>query len=268
MADWGADTRMRATTGAQGGAWARRSLFLLIGQSNMAGRAELDAETGVTRPRISRLTPRGTWEPAADPLHRESPGLPGIGPGMSFALTVALAMPDAAIGLVPCAVGGAPLARWLKGADLFDAAVDRTRGALATGGSLAAILWHQGESDALAVADAGTYEARLRETIGHLRHALGDATVPFIAGELGLFLPPAEFPGAAQVNAALRHLAGRVLRYACVSSLGLTDKGDRKHFDTASQRELGQRYAAAYLGLVAPARPGPAAMRPNGAQST
>ena len=38
---------------------------------------------------------------------------------------------------------------------------------------------------------------------------------------------------------------------AYVSSDGLRDKGDTLHFDAASQRLFGERYARAYLALVA-----------------
>lgn len=37
---------------------------------------------------------------------------------------------------------------------------------------------------------------------------------------------------------------------AFVSSEGLTDKGDLAHFDAKSARELGKRYAEAYLELI------------------
>jgi hypothetical protein len=226
---------------------APRFVFLLIGQSNMAGRAALDEEASMPTARVFRFGPYGAWEPASDPLHQQELGYAGTGPGMSFAHVLAKAMPDIEIGLVPCAVGATALARWVKGGDLFENAVQRTRAALENGGILAAILWHQGESDARSEADAATYSARLAGMIHNLREELGAEDAPFIAGELGTFLTPADFPGAAQVNAALHELAGRAARCMCVSSAGLVDKGDRKHFDTASQRELGRRYAAAFL---------------------
>ena len=37
---------------------------------------------------------------------------------------------------------------------------------------------------------------------------------------------------------------------AYVSAEGLEDRGDQLHFSAASARELGRRYAAAYLGLL------------------
>jgi len=221
-------------------------IFLLIGQSNMVGRGPLDADAGVPDLPIYRFTPQGVCEKAADPLHSDGPKKGGVGPGMSFAQAVASSMPGTEIGLIPCALGDTPLARWVKSGDLFEMAVRRTR-TVRQSGTLAAILWHQGESDARSLEDSGTYEDRLRGMILDVRHDLGAADIPFIAGELGTFLSAVDFPGAALINASLRGLGGRVPNYACVSSGALTDKGDHKHFDTPSQRELGRRYASAFL---------------------
>ena len=232
------------------GGSAERLVFLLVGQSNMAGRAPLDDEAGRTDPRIMQFDAEGVWIPATDPLHPPQFGFAGTGPGMSFARTMASALPGCEIGLIPCAVGATPLARWEPDGDLFQNAANRLRLALAEGESLAGILWHQGETDARTEADAATYEARLETAIRAWRALPGAAQAVFVCGELGRFLSPTDFPGAARVNAALRNLAARTPRGACISSAGLVDKGDRKHFDTASQREFGRRYAEAFLGIT------------------
>ena len=44
--------------------------------------------------------------------------------------------------------------------------------------------------------------------------------------------------------------AASVPNVAYVSTDGLRDKGDTVHFDSASARTLGERYAMAYLVLV------------------
>lgn len=226
---------------------SRRLVFLLVGQSNMAGRAPLDDAAGRTEPRILLFAADGVWIPAADPLHPPQAGSAGTGPGMSFARTVATALPECEIGLIPCAVGATPLARWEPDGDLFHEAAKRLQTALAQGGSLAGILWHQGETDAQTESNAATYEARLERAVRAWRALPGAARAVFVCGELGRFLSPVAFPGAARVNAALRSVGGRTPHSACVSSAGLADKGDRKHFDTPAQRELGRRYAEAFL---------------------
>jgi hypothetical protein len=86
--------------------------------------------------------------------------------------------------------------------------------------------------------------------IARLRADLNAPAVPVVAGELGEFLK--DRPGISHfpiINQALREAAGRISRYACVSSAGLTDIGDHLHFDAPSQRIFGERYAEAYLGI-------------------
>lgn len=229
---------------------SKRLVFLLVGQSNMAGRAPLDDEAGRTDPQILQFTANGVWIPATDPLHPPQFGFAGTGPGMSFARALAEVLPGHEIRLIPCALGATPLARWEPDGDLFQNAANRLRPALAEGESLAGLLWHQGESDARTEADAATYETRLETAVRAWRALPGATRAVFLCGELGTFLPPADFPGAAQVNAAFRTLAMRLPWCSCVSSAGLTDTGDRKHFDTDSQRELGRRYAKVFLAAV------------------
>ena len=74
----------------QGGAEPDASLhlYLLVGQSNMAGRGTLDEESKKTDPRILMLTRELQWQPAADPLHFDKP-IAGVGPGLAFAKTIA-----------------------------------------------------------------------------------------------------------------------------------------------------------------------------------
>ncbi len=87
------------------GGTSRRLVFLLAGQSNMAGRAALDDEVGRSDPRILQLSTEDKWIAAADPLHPPQFGFAGTGPGMSFARALAEARPGHEIRLIPCALG-------------------------------------------------------------------------------------------------------------------------------------------------------------------
>ena len=53
-----------------------------------------------------------------------------------------------------------------------------------------------------------------------------------------------------KVDQAHRDLPARVPHTAFVSAEGLRHKGDKVHFDAASYREFGKRYAEAYAKLV------------------
>ena len=221
----------------------RMDLFLLIGQSNMAGRGKVGPEDQVPHPRVFMLTKEMTWAPAIDPMHFDRPERIGVGLASTFARVVAEARPGATIGLIPAAFGGSALDEWQPGQPHYVNAVTRAREAMKRG-RLAGILWHQGESDADA-AKTATYAERFLKMITQLRADLGAENVPLIVGELGRFKP--EHTG---INAVLATLPKTVPHCAFVSSEGLGDMGDKLHFDTPALHEFGRRYAEAWLKLA------------------
>ena len=234
----------------------RFHLFLLVGQSNMAGRGTVTPADKVPHPRVLMLNQAGEWVPAVDPMHFDKPGVVGVGLGRTFALTLAEVYPGDTIGLIPCAVGGSPIDTWRPGvfypptkSHPWDDAMRRAKTALAVG-TLKGILWHQGESDATRELAPG-YAAKLTDLVARMRRELQAPAVPFIAGQLGRFpdKPWDEF--FRQIDQVHRELPQKVPHTAFVSSEGLNHKGDRVHFDADSYRELGRRYAEAYLRLVA-----------------
>ncbi len=217
-------------------------LFLLIGQSNMAGRGKVEAQDQVENPHIFMLTKDLKWVPAKDPLHFDKP-VAGVGPGSEFAREIQKANPDATIGLIPCAVGGTSLDQWKAGGALYKTAIERTREAMKHG-SLAGILWHQGEADS-APDKAATYADRFDTMIGQLRKDLKADVVPVVMGELvhGHGTNDA-------VNVELAKAAKKVPLCGLASSEGLGNKA--LHFNSADARTLGQRYAVEFLKLTKP----------------
>lgn len=226
-------------------------VFLLIGQSNMAGRGAVEAPDLVPHPRVFVLTKDLAWVPAVDPLHFDKPERIGTGLGKTFGAVVADADPAAEIGLVPAAFGGSALDEWAPGQPHYVNAVARAKAALRHG-RLAGILWHQGEADS-APDKAATYAVRFAKMIAQLRADLDAQDVPVVVGETGRF----RADGAA-INAVLAQLPGFVPHCAFVSAEGLADKGDQIHFNSAAYRELGRRYAAAWQQLA----PAPVMLKP------
>jgi hypothetical protein len=226
---------------------AKLDVFLLIGQSNMAGRGKVEAEDREPIPRVWMLDKSDAWAPAVDPLHYDKPKVAGVGLGRSFAKAVAEARPDVHVGLVPCAFGGTSIDQWAKGGKLYDEAVRRAKVAMRRG-TLAGILWHQGESDSGSEEKRAAYPAKLEQLIENLRQDLDAPDVPFVLGQLGEFRER-KVPGNATMNELLRAFPETHPRTACVESAGLTSVGDDTHFDAKSLREFGKRYAAAYLKL-------------------
>ena len=226
---------------------SRLRLFLLIGQSNMAGRGVPEAEDQQPVDRVWMLSKEETWVPAREPMHFDKPAIVGVGPGYAFGKRIAEAFPDENIGLIPCAVGGSSIDVWKPGAYYeptksypYDDALRRAKKALGNG-QLAGILWHQGESDANPD-KAPTYGPKLAGLIQQLRKELNAPNVPVLVGTLGDFIVRRN-PDAAVINETLQKLSAQVPNTYCVVSAGLTHKGDSTHFDTPSARTLGLRYA-------------------------
>lgn len=225
---------------------AEMMVFLLIGQSNMAGRGKVEAEDRAPHPRVLVLNKELAWVPAVDPLHFDKPERIGTGLGKTFGAAIADANPDTVIGLVPAAFGGSALDEWAPGSPHYVNAVARAREALKRG-RLAGILWHQGESDR-APDRTATYADRFGKFIEQLRADLGAPDVPVIVGEIGRFCP-----NEGPVNAAIRSLSARVPHCGLVSSEGLPGRPEEPevlHFESPGFRELGHRYAAAWKKLT------------------
>ncbi|MFL5619201.1 MAG: sialate O-acetylesterase [Gemmatimonadaceae bacterium] len=232
-------------------------LFLLAGQSNMAGRGKVEAQDSVVNPRVLKLDRTMAWAPAVDPLHWDKPAIVGVGPGRAFGLALVARDSSIRIGLVPAAVGGSPISSWEPGAldpatktHPYDDALARLRVAQKSG-TLRAILWHQGESDATPALSV-LYAAKLRALIARFRRDVGDPNLPFVIGQLGRFAAKPWSAEMQRVDSVHRAVAASVSHVAYVSSDGLRDRGDLLHFDAASARTFGQRYASAYLAIAKP----------------
>lgn len=228
-------------------------LFLLVGQSNMAGRGKVADEDRQPHVRVVALTKRGEWVPAIDPLHFDKPSA-GVGIGRTFGIEIATSTPGVMIGLIPCAAGGSPIASWEPGgyhsqtkSHPYDDAIKRAKLAMQLG-VLKGILWHQGESDSRPER-AEVYEPKLHELIARFRDELSAPTVPFIAGQLGQFAERPWNDARKLVNAAHQNLPDKIVRTAFVTSDGLGHKGDEVHFNSQGYRELGRRYAKAFREL-------------------
>jgi hypothetical protein len=228
-------------------------LYLLMGQSNMAGRGRMTDADRRPVDGVWTLNKENQWAAAAHPLHFDKP-IAGVGLGIDFAQRMRREDPSIQVGLVPCAVGGTPLSRWSKGGDLYQSAVARAKVAMKDG-VLKGVLWHQGESDSGSLETANTYAERLATMIGDLRAELRSPDLPFVAGRLGEFyVGSAKSPGAKTVDAALADLPNQVERTACAGAQGLDHKGDQVHFSAEALRELGRRYAEQMIRLRSPDR--------------
>ena len=210
-------------------------LYLLIGQSNMAGRgAVTDADTQ-THPRIWMLNRENQWVPAKDPVHFDK-SVAGVGLCSEFARRVAAAYPQTSIGLVPCAFGGSSIQEWQPNARHYKAAVARMKIAMKNG-KLKAILWHQGESNSGNAEKIAAYPELFRNMISSLRKELGAESVPVLIGELGHYKA-----NYFSFNKILPRVVAETPQSALVTAEGLFSKNDIVHFDRDSLLTFGARY--------------------------
>lgn len=241
-------------------------VFLLIGQSNMAGGAETIPEDHEEEARIRVLgyddcsesgRTYNEWDTASPPLH--ACWLRGLGPGDYFAKTLLPSFPEEhTIGLVPVAIPGVDIDFFRKGVistrrseftippdnhwdSAYDWLIERARLAVEAGGVIEGIIFHQGESDS----GQAIWLDKVEGMVADLKEDLQLGDIPFIAGEMLR-------GGAADGhNAIIAQLPGRVPNCVVVSSEGLNGT-DQFHFDAPGVRTLGQRYGEAMseaLGL-------------------
>jgi hypothetical protein len=224
-------------------------VFLLIGQSNMVGRAPLKPEDRKVVPGCLLWNGK-SWEPAQPGFNRYSkhqrPGsTQGMNGGPSFVAAYQKANPGVTVGIICWARGGTSIEQWhpdhLEPYDLYREAMKQARAALKLGGKLKGILWHQGEANS---GHSDIYPKLLQEHVARLRKEFNEPKLPFVFGQIG---PWNERYQA--FNKMIPHQAAKIPHSACVLTKGLTNF-DPYHFDRESQFKLGRRYAAQMLALL------------------
>ncbi len=230
-------------------------VFVLTGQSNMAGRAKIEAgdEKPVEGALLWNIVEQ-KWEPAKPPYNRYSPHNKGpaiqrLNCGPSFVRDYLKANPGVRVGIVCSVRGGTTIEQWKKGEtqpwSLFDTTVAETKAALAADkkAELKGMLWHQGEGNS-AAGKVEKYPAELAQLIADFRADFGKPELPFVFSQLGQFNE-----GYAAFNEMIVEQPAKIDHTACIVTDGLKAI-DTAHFDSVGQRALGERYAAATLGLL------------------
>ncbi|QSF42830.1 sialate O-acetylesterase [Paenibacillus tianjinensis] len=220
--------------------------FLMLGQSNMAGRGFLHDVDPIFNEKIKMLR-NGQWQMMTEPINYDRP-VSGVSLAASFADAWSKANPDEEIGLIPCAEGGSSLNDWHPEGILYQHALSEARFALRSS-QICGILWHQGESDSYRSLHESYYE-KLNFIIKGLRDELDLDEVPLIIGGLGDFLGKTGFGQHAteyrQVNEQLQHFANEQPNCYFVTAVDLTANPDGIHLDAVSQRKFGYRYFEAF----------------------
>ena len=230
-------------------------VFIMAGQSNMAGRAFVEPQDTISDAQIISINKENRLIMAKEPLHFYQPKLTGLDCGMSFARRLIPHLDkNTVVLLLPCAVGGSSIDFWLNdsifnGVHLKSNFMEKVELAKKYG-TLKGILWHQGESDAFED-KIPVYKSKLNELFTFFRKYAGKDSLPIIMGELGTYPVQEKMKkNWGSINEILHHVASSDKHWSLVGTGDLKPKEDNIHFDSPSQRILGQRYADAYLELI------------------
>ena len=222
--------------------------FLLIGQSNAAGRGYIAVSEPIDTCEGRIIVQRnGIWRPAYRPMNPDRV-TSGVCLAETFAKEYALAHPDVEVGIIPCADGGTSLSQWMPGEVLFENAVNHARLAMRTS-HIKGILWHQGESDC-SPENVECYAEKFKVIMNAIRASLGMPNLPIIIGGLGDFLADYESvyicKNFTRVNTILENLEKEYPNCAFAYAKGLGANPDNLHFSAASLLEFGERYYEAF----------------------
>ena len=222
-------------------------IYLLIGQSNMAGRAEIAGKDMDTLKNVYLYTGISgkEWEKAANPLNKYSTirkklSMQKLGPGYHFARKMHKFNRQNPIGLVVNAKGGTKIEEWMPGGEFYNEAVKRTKEAMKFG-ILKGVLWHQGEGNSSKYQE---YTPKIVALIEAFRIDFNLPKLPVVVGQLsGDKIQREGF------NEMILQLPEKSDWVGVATSEG-TSTIDSTHFDAASQKKLGIRYAKEMQGLL------------------
>ncbi|MEN8230652.1 MAG: sialate O-acetylesterase [Bacteroidota bacterium] len=227
-------------------------VFILAGQSNMAGRGVVEPMDTLPDKRIITISKEQEWILAKEPLHFYEPKLAGLDCGLSFGREMIGELPDSVtIALIPCAVGGSSIHQWLgdslyRNVQLLSNFKEKV-GFAKSYGTIKGILWHQGENDALTDRIA-VHEQKLKKLIATFRSIVGNNQLPFLMGELGSFRGAPVQSRYDSINHILHSVAESDENSFVIETDDLKSKADHVHFNAAGQRSMGWRFARRFTG--------------------
>lgn len=229
-------------------------IFIMAGQSNMAGRGIVEPMDTLPDKRILTINKANQWIYAKEPLHFYQSQLTGLDCGVSFARELLPHIPDdVSIALIPCAVGGTSIDKWLNDIPSNDvhlsSNLEQKINLAKQYGTIKGILWHQGESDATEE-KIPLYKNSLKKMYKLIRKYAGDKKLPILTGKLGMYSDPVKYaPKWQQISNIIVEVVNADKHAYLIQTDDLTPNDDKIHFDASSQRKVGKRYAEKYLEI-------------------
>jgi len=187
----------------------------------------------------------------------------GLNPDLSFTPAVTEAFGTDHVIVVKDAMGGQPIRRWYRqwapqggavaenNGDLYDRLMTNVRSAI-EGRQIATVtfVWMQGERDARE-GHGSVYARSLAGVIQQLQTDLGRDDITFVIGRLSDFgMTNASYPDWVRVREAQVQVAETSDRGAWVDTDDLNGDGDGLHYTRQGYVTLGARFAERAIGLV------------------
>lgn len=223
-------------------------IFLLMGQSNMSGRASLAGAPAFAHASSLWMFRNEAFIPAREPVSDDPDA--AFGPSLAFADSL-FERTHRAIGLINCARGGTKIAQWTPSADpasLYRRCLDQLARA-ADFGRVRGVIFYQGEYDSWDMGDATAWAGLATHMLESLRKELGAPSLPIIVTQIGPEPPATPRESAARVLIAAQgamSLAG----LAVVSAQDLPFQDDHLHLTQEGELLLGASYADAMWRLM------------------
>ena len=260
-------------------------LWLLAGQSNMEGAGRMtyeddlesanplpylrafymNDEWGTARPQLHQLflsedeAHKNTWESNVENrkerglvLYDEPPYLQrrGVGPGYYFAKEMFRLTDCVPQGVIPAAVGGAPIEKWLPTADggenYYTAACRRIE---ESGGNIRGVFWSQGEGNP----NADIYPSQIRAIREDLASRTGKAEIPLVQMQSCRFTGAIGDIDSDTVWNRFREMQRTMPSAAsCLATVATNDLelDDLIHLSSDAQKKAGRRAALAMNYLL------------------
>ncbi len=239
----------------------RFDIIIQAGQSNSQGCGRGDGHFPfVPNDRIWYLNGDGTYEQAAE--QEIAPGDVRGNFSLSFAARYVKRClePGRRLLIIRAAVGGTGFLdnRWGMKDDLYQNMILRTQEALRLGSEnrLMALLWHQGETDAVLYASKDLHYDNLANLATSVRARFSRKTLPFIAGDFVHHWKGQNEAICQPVIEAIKAVCNDIGGARFVETDGLssndqvTHDGDMIHFSRGALDELGGRYFEAYCDII------------------
>ncbi len=227
-------------------------VFLLAGQSNMAGRGWVESQDTMTDERLLTINKKNEVILAKEPLHFYEPSRTGLDCGMSFGRALLKNIPDnVTILLMPTAIGGSSIQQWLGDSIFHDVQLltnfkEKVKLGNAIG-VIKAVLWHQGESNTSSEENIRLHPERLTALFKTFRNIMHNDHLPILTGELGSYSNNNK--NWQLINEAIKQVVQKDANAAFITTQDLKHKGDNVHFNSMGQRTMGERFAVEYLKM-------------------